>query len=612
MAKRMGVTEPALGLRPPTCSAASDVTVLDQSNGFATIANGGVHHDRPRSQRVEFPDGEVDEPEDPEGTRVVSDGVAYTVADVMKGTLEYGTAAGLGHRLPGRRQDRHDRGAGRRLVRRLHARTSRPRSGSATPTSASPLPGYGADLAAPIWHDYMTVAATEPCDDFPEPENPADALRLLQRAHGRPELRLEHDRRTTTTTDAPTTPRTSTADDDRRRRHDGYDPDLYAPGAGQEPAPTPGPGRAARRRRRRRRRPGPNRRRSSSERERRVRADRGDPRADRAVAGAARLGGARARQRRRRGDHGPRRARPRPASTRWSRASTSGSRRSARARSATRRSRWRSPTSRRWGPSRARPTCSSACPSDRGDAELLELADGLARGRGRARRRDRRRRRHPGARRCWSRSPSSAARPTPSGSSAARGARPGRPGRGHRRARRRGGRAAAARAPRARRARSTPTVAEALRRAPARARAAARRRAGAGGARGDGDDRPQRRARRRRRPPRGAPAGSALEIDLERAAGPGRRRARSRRRRAMDPLDLAAAGGEDYELLVDAARRSAFDAAARRGRGDRVEPDRDRRRGRSGGGGSAAAVATVRRRRVRPASLIGERQARPA
>ena len=41
------------------------------------------------------------------------------------------------HRLPGRRQDRHDRQQHRRMVRRLHAAARRQPCGSATPTSAS-------------------------------------------------------------------------------------------------------------------------------------------------------------------------------------------------------------------------------------------------------------------------------------------------------------------------------------------------------------------------------------------------------------------------------------------------------------------------------------------
>ena len=38
----------------------------------------------------------------------------------------------------------------------------------------SSIPGYGADLSAPVWNDYMSVAATDPCDDFPAPEDPAE------------------------------------------------------------------------------------------------------------------------------------------------------------------------------------------------------------------------------------------------------------------------------------------------------------------------------------------------------------------------------------------------------------------------------------------------------
>ena len=40
------------------------------------------------------------------------------------------------------------------------------------PDARVPLPGYSFDLAGPIWHDYMSAAAAEPCDDFPEPKDP--------------------------------------------------------------------------------------------------------------------------------------------------------------------------------------------------------------------------------------------------------------------------------------------------------------------------------------------------------------------------------------------------------------------------------------------------------
>ena len=112
-------------------------------------------------------------------------------------------------------------------------RTSRPRSGSATRTSASPLPGYGgrprrADLAR--LHDGRGDRALRRLPRAAEPGRP---LRLLQRAHGRPRLR---DRRRRRPRRRPTRRRTRTP---TSRPAGGYDPDLYAPGAGQEPAPTP-------------------------------------------------------------------------------------------------------------------------------------------------------------------------------------------------------------------------------------------------------------------------------------------------------------------------------------------------------------------------------------
>ena len=77
----------------------------------------------------------------------------------MKGTLDFGTAACHDIQLPGIRQDRHHRGAGRRLVRRLHAARLDRGLGREPGFDRQPMPGYGADLAAPIWHDYMMVAA---------------------------------------------------------------------------------------------------------------------------------------------------------------------------------------------------------------------------------------------------------------------------------------------------------------------------------------------------------------------------------------------------------------------------------------------------------------------
>ena len=52
------------------------VTPLEMADGYATLANGGVHHDPTAISRVEFPNGKVDEIESDAGERVLTPGQA--------------------------------------------------------------------------------------------------------------------------------------------------------------------------------------------------------------------------------------------------------------------------------------------------------------------------------------------------------------------------------------------------------------------------------------------------------------------------------------------------------------------------------------------------------
>jgi len=242
MAKRMGISSPLTGV-PADVLGASDVTVLDQADGFATLANGGVHHDPTAIAKVVLPNGDVDEPEDAEGDRVVTDGVAYTVVDVMKGTLDYGTAACCDIPCPaaGKTGTTEEQSDAWFVGYTPHVATA---VWVGNPDERVALPGYGADLAAPIWHDYMMVAASQPCDEFPEPENPAELSPYYSEhtsSSSSSSDSSDYDSSYDTTTTTPTTttydaPTDGTADDGN------YDPDLYAPGAGQEPLPAAGGG----------------------------------------------------------------------------------------------------------------------------------------------------------------------------------------------------------------------------------------------------------------------------------------------------------------------------------------------------------------------------------
>ncbi|MDQ3729242.1 MAG: transglycosylase domain-containing protein [Actinomycetota bacterium] len=221
-AHRMGITSPTLDVPAEVLGTAS-VSVLEMSNAFATFANGGVHHDPTAINRVEFPNGDVEELDPSNGKRAFSDGVAYTVADVMKGALEYGTAAGLGIGCPASGKTGTTEGQADVwfVGYTPHVSTA---VWMGSPNDRTPMPGYGGTLAAPIWQDYMTVAATEPCDDFPEPQDPVSLSSGSSSSLSDSDVIDSSD--TTTTT-----PGITDADGD------GFDDEAYLPGTGDMDVP---------------------------------------------------------------------------------------------------------------------------------------------------------------------------------------------------------------------------------------------------------------------------------------------------------------------------------------------------------------------------------------
>ncbi len=131
-----------------------------------------------RSSRSRHPDGHVDDIGKGSAKKVFSDGVTYEATKILHGQRPGGHRHRRELRLPRRRQDGHDLRLQGRLVRRLHARTSRPPSGSATPNPPIPMLSVhgievaGATFPAQIWHDYMNVAHGSFCGDFAPPKTP--------------------------------------------------------------------------------------------------------------------------------------------------------------------------------------------------------------------------------------------------------------------------------------------------------------------------------------------------------------------------------------------------------------------------------------------------------
>jgi penicillin-binding protein 1A len=157
------------------------VTPLEQADAFATLANGGVHHDATAIDRVVFPSGKVDEPSASEGKEVLTPGQAYEVTKVLEGVITSGTGAGYTYMgcqaeagKTGTSEDLSDAWfVGYTPLYSTAVWTGHPLSRAAT--------GFGGPTSGPIWRSYMEAAQGSDCPDFEIPSS----LPSLSAFHGK-------------------------------------------------------------------------------------------------------------------------------------------------------------------------------------------------------------------------------------------------------------------------------------------------------------------------------------------------------------------------------------------------------------------------------------------
>ena len=190
-AYQMGITSPlgVKGSRDTPCKVGSHcfippadaigglsvgVTPLEQANAYATLANGGTHHDATAIDRVVFPSGKVDEPSANEGKRVLTEGEAYEVTKVLEGVITSGTGAGytsIGCQSEagktGTSEDLSDAWfVGYTPMYSTAVWTGHPLSRAST--------GFGGPTSGPIWRSYMEAAQGGECPDFEIPTTMPD------------------------------------------------------------------------------------------------------------------------------------------------------------------------------------------------------------------------------------------------------------------------------------------------------------------------------------------------------------------------------------------------------------------------------------------------------
>jgi penicillin-binding protein 1A len=147
------------------------VTPLEQADGYATLASGGIHHDPTAISRVEFPNGKVEETDPDSGERVLTEGQAYEVTRILEGVITQGTGAGYTYMgcgaeagKTGTSEDLSDAWfVGYTPLYSTAVWVGHPQSREAT--------GFGGPTAGPIWRSFMESAVAGDCPEFPEPSS---------------------------------------------------------------------------------------------------------------------------------------------------------------------------------------------------------------------------------------------------------------------------------------------------------------------------------------------------------------------------------------------------------------------------------------------------------
>ncbi|MGH2882646.1 MAG: transglycosylase domain-containing protein, partial [Solirubrobacteraceae bacterium] len=144
-------------------------TMLEMADAYATLANGGSHVAPTILSKIVFPDGKVVNLGNPPHTQVFTDGEAYEGTQVLKTVIQDGTGTKANYGCPAAGKT----GTANDLDNAWFVGYT-PRLSTAVwvgyPQGNLPMSdGFGGDLAAPIWHDFMLRASAGYCGNFPTP-----------------------------------------------------------------------------------------------------------------------------------------------------------------------------------------------------------------------------------------------------------------------------------------------------------------------------------------------------------------------------------------------------------------------------------------------------------
>jgi penicillin-binding protein 1A len=245
-AHSLGITSPLDGIPAEGIGGLRiGVSPLEMADAYATLAAGGIRHDPVAIKRVVFPGGRTERPQRTPPRRVVSEAVAYEVTRLLHDNITEGTGTAAYTGCPGQAgktgtTDRETDAwfAGYQPNLATVVWVGYPESNAIEMTSVHGITVFGGTFPAEIWHSLYSGAEI-PCEEFDKPKQPISWAPFFGQFTG-----------PTPRNDKSGPGGVAEGEADRAREigeevTGGYNPDAYAPGAGQKPTPVPPPPPAA-------------------------------------------------------------------------------------------------------------------------------------------------------------------------------------------------------------------------------------------------------------------------------------------------------------------------------------------------------------------------------
>jgi penicillin-binding protein 1A len=243
-AKSMGITTHLQGLPAEGIGGLKyGVSPLELADAYATLAAGGIRHRPVAIDKVILPGGKVDHPQGPDPTRVLSRAVAWQVTRLLHdnitegtGTAAYTGCVGQAGKTGTTDNETDAWFSGYQPNLATAVWVGYPESNAISMTSVHGITVFGGTFPAEIWHSVYSNAGVK-CEEFDEPEEEIEWApgfgQYTAAAPGTEGAKLKKGSKNE--------PGGGEEELPGQESVGGYDPNAYAPGAGQEAAPLPPP-----------------------------------------------------------------------------------------------------------------------------------------------------------------------------------------------------------------------------------------------------------------------------------------------------------------------------------------------------------------------------------